>query len=825
MFRFHSPSVILMLFTVGWGAQPVTQGRSLQARVQELLKQAQGQTQKTNADRLFESAERVVLAWTPLSQQDRSFMRNAILRERAKKTLSYWKNDRGNTALLLEARQQLDDVIRGYHLVYQYCQAQSGRVEALNAPGRSLEDKEQREIRSAITRAEYELAWTHYWRGMMSEGPPRDTHLKKASGYFSLITSHGYCDNNPFVADCFYGHALCLYQLGRYRQVVDELLDTDIIKPNNTPTLKFKQITVVRVRCSREIHPTDADRAASQYFHNLCRRNRVDPRAPFEKLRIAELCRNQDLDSTDLTIALEWARSLADITQLRNTRMRTSAQARLDDVCTMIESHGAIWQTRLAGILTEKDLYTRLEPKTKALTLFQAQDYEGAIAAAEVGLQSGMDTTPTPSLSADLAAIRIAAYWNLERWRQAHLAACDFLRDHRQHHRSVEVCAQAVQSGLKALTSMPALSVNTFLDQVAEWEEHFKGHPDVQQTRRRAARILAADQRSSQALTILKTIPPNHVSYAQAQWDLAEILYRKLHQERKHSAASETEWMMAADALLLYLDTTADPTPALSAALDPCTVESLGSAIVLGLLECETPATAKARALLDGLGILPGALSGPLFQALDLYTCVLERDIDRAQPIAEAIQISDSSGAGVLLRAVNALAMIDIVPGAERPEDGFRMLVTLSEKLLSYQRLHPDLGSVQQVSALRFMLADAWLRQKRYAPAHDQYRWLVDQQASTEVGAAQRGLALCLVEMGDHQQALPYWERLYRGLPMGGQAWFEASYYVILCRMKTGDGATARLCLDAFRIETEQMDLGPWQARFETLQGDLSPIP
>ena len=788
-----------------------------QKQLNALLVETKGTSTRLEADSLFNQADSIVQKLR-INNIDRSFLRNKIARDRAKKYISLWQKDKADTQLLKDARKLLDNVIIEYDRLRASCEKRADTMENRLQEARLSRDQVYRQLRTTITRADYELAWTYYWRALSSEGQQRADCFRKASNCFLEVTAHGYRDNNSFVAECFYGQALCLYHLRQFSRVVGEVLKADVITPDNTPMDIFKQMTVIRLRCCREIDPWLADRFATIYFNKL-REDHGD---------------DHTLDKTDLSIALEWVRSLAVITaHFEDDQIHESAQQRLNKIRGMVEAYGDPWQSQVARILDDKGLKTQLGYKIKATEYFNDKDYEKAIDEAEHGLQNLPRNGPdAKNLQSDLQYILFASYWNLHRWRQAHTTAMELLIDHPQDIRALEVCVQAIQSGLNALKSSPQISVTEFQDSITLLEERFPDVPEVQRVQWRAAQILK-DKRPSMAQALIGTIRETNPHYSAAQYDLADLLFREAKQKMRTNAVGQVLdkglMLKAANAFCRFVDShTSSPRPK-DEYPPPSEAVKLGSAITMGLLGHDSPDAQKALVMLDKIRVLQGGLSQTLQQALRVQAYVLIGEFKRSQECITDLVVNNSQVMGIIHKTVIILEgrRTELIKrNAEVQAKSIdTILAKLYELLLEYIKTHPDESVSQQKAALQLHLAQCLVRLNEFDKATKYYQWLVDNLSTNEAGSAIRGLAICYEAKERYDLALGQWRTLYKHLGLGTDEWLEATYHFIQCYIKISDTENARKRLDYFRIETEQMDMGQWGPRFEALYQELKTIP
>lgn len=786
-----------------------------------ILVETKNSSTRSEADKLFNQADRIAQKLGS-DKTDRSFLINRIKRDRATKYISLWQKDKANIQLLKDAGKILDNVIIEYGRLREYCEKRAESMEDRLSSSRLNSDPVYKQLRITITRTDYELGWSHYWRALSSDGQERADYFRKASGCFLKITANGYQDNHSFVADSFYGQALCLYHLRQFSRVVGEVLKADVVTPDNTPMKIFKQMTVIRLRCCREIDPWLANRFATTYFNRLRGDHGNDLK----------------LDKTDLIIALEWVRSLAVITAYYKNEddpvNLRSAQQDLNEKRRMIEAYGDPWKSQVARILDDKGLHTQLGSKIKATEYFNNKDYDKAVAEAENGLQSlPQNETDAKDLRSDLQYIRFASYWNQQRWLQAHTTAMEFLREHPQDVRASEVCVKAVQSGLKGLKASTPTDLTEFQNSITLLEEHFSDVPEVQQVRWRAARILK-DKSPFMAQVLNEAVLETNPYYGAAQYDISNSLFREASQKVSISNLGQVldkELIIkAADAFCRFVDShTSSPRPKdeyppLSDAV------KLGSVIAMGLLSHDSPDyTRKALDVLDKISELQAGLTQTLQKALRFQAYILTGEFERSLECINGLVINDPQVMTIIHKIVIILEGRSaelIKQNAEvQTKNIDTILVTLYELLLEYIKTYPDQSIEQQKASLQLHLAHCLVHLGEFDKATKHYQWLVDNLSVSEAGSAIRGLAICHEAKKQYDLALGQWRSLYKQLELGTDEWLEATYHFIQCYIKIGDKENANTRFNSFRIDTEQMDIGQWGPKFEALYMELKTIP
>ena len=794
--------LLMPLYNVAIGADPA------QEQLHSLLTKAKEALTRTEADDLFNQAENLLQKQLRLNTRDRSFKRNHIARERAQKYLSLWQKNKEDTTLLRDAKKVIKNVISNYDIMQTSYEADAERMEDAG--------QDSRQMRNAVARVDYELAWTYYRSAVSPEEPERTDYLKKASDSFFRIHCNRYHDDNKFLADCFYGHALCLYHLQKYDDVIENLLVYEVIRPDNTPIEFFKPMTLVRLQCCRKVQNWDmGDRFATQYFSELKRIHGED----------------YTLDKTDLNIALEWARSLASV---QDDTLRVSAQKQLHEIQSIIERYGDPWRVQLAKILGDKGINTQLGQKIKAIEYFDKKDYEKAIIEAESGLHNlPLNDSEPQTLRSDLEYIRLASYCNLNRWSQAHVTAIEFLKDHPQDHRGDDVCKIAVQSGLNALKSTPQIDMADFQNSLKFLEEQFSGISEVQQFRWRAARILSEAKSYLIARNLFESISETNPKYSEAQYDLAEMCFREAKQKVRPDVPNQIldrELLSkASDAFCRFVDSHIQSSQSKSEHPSQSEAIKLGSAICMALLAHDSPNTQQVLILLDQIKTLQGGLSQSLQQALRIQAYVYNDDFNHVQECMNGLAMSNSHVMGITHKTIILLENKHKEVAKRNDENREKsidtILVKLYQLLLSYINAHPNESVSKQETAIRLHLAHRLVCLSAFDEAIEQYQWLINELSTNDAGSVLRGLAICYEAKEQYDLAQEYWHTLYKGLELGTDEWLEATYYFILNYIKKGDTETAGKRLRYFRIETENMDLGRWGQKFEDLEQKLNMNP
>lgn len=798
---------VLLALAMGQGAL----GATIQEEIENLLSEAQMALKKADADERIDRAQSLLQRQQTVDENERPFLAGRIDRERAAIYLKFWQRDKQQTAWRDEAYRILQGLLSRYDRLYREWDAKAQqRAKGLNNRQRK-NDSQYRTLNINMGRVRYEMAWTQYYLSIATDSSSdRREFLKSAAEKFHDLTSQGY-RAHPTVAEAFYGHGLCLYRMAAYddfNRLISKL-DADKVSRQDIPAHLYKQITRLRIRASLAASdPFGADRFASEYFGNLGEK--------------------EALDDAELDMAIAWAVSVADITaSLDQGQGRQSSPASFTRACELVRAAGEPWRSRLARALGDSKLSTGVGHLHKARESFAAKDYEAAVAEAEAGLKAPLDAAVAEDTHAELHYVRFAALWNLSRWRDAHLAGVEFLKQYAGDPRAEDVCSRAVRSGLNALCSDPSITVLQFLENLGFAEKQFPAVADVPEARRRAAEVLIGKGQLRDAEKILRTISSDSPTYCVAQFYLASVLCKQSMDiglsgsDRKRAGLAES-----AAALIRFADS-AVASLSQEGAPSPATITNLAAAVVAELLKLDPPDPNLAIRLLDAIRAIPQITDGEgRLLALRLEAKTRSGDVDAAVTLIASLsaeQMAARHVAEACLRIVDELE-VRAADLAERGENAEAERINL-QVIRIFELLLDQAGQSKEDGVrswrLRLRLADTLVRLGRYEEAIGYYTRVAD-NSPEHAGTAIRGLAMAHACSGKYDMALPWWQTLYARTRTRTPGWLEASYHCILCQLRAGQTQDAGKRMAYFRLESEGMDLGQWTSKFEALENDCS---
>ena len=794
---------VLLALAVGQGAF----GATIQEEIENLLSEAQMALKKADADERIDRAQRLLQRQQTMDENERHFLGGRIDRERAAICLKFWQKDRQQTAWRHDAYRILQGLLSRYDGLYSRWDAQAQRM-AENLNNRQRQNSpEYRRLNINMGRVRYEMAWTQYYLAIATDSSSdRREFLKGAAEKFHDLTSQGY-RAHPTVAEAFYGHGLCLYRMGAYddfNRLISKL-DSDRVKRQGIPAHLYKQITRLRIRASLAASdPFGADRFASEYFGNLGEK--------------------ESLDDAELDMAIAWAVSVADITaSLDQGQGRESTPASFTRACELVRAAGEPWRSRLARALGGSKLSTGVGHLHKARESFAAKDYEAAVAEAEAGLKAPPDAAIAEDTRAELQYVRFAALWNLNRWRDAHVAAIEFLKQYAGDPRAEEVCSRAVRCGLNALGSDPPITVSQLLENLGFAEKQFPAVADVPEARRRAAEVLIGKGRLRDAEKILRTISSDSPTYCVAQYYLAGVLCKQAMNIRASGSGRKREWLAESAAALIRFADGAAASLSEEGAPSTTNITSLTAAVAAQLLKLDPPHPNLAIRLLDAIRGIPQITDGEgQLLALRLEAKIRAGDVDTVVTLIASLspeQMAAKHVAEACLRIVGELEeqATDLAGRGENAEAERinRQIARVFESLLG------QAGQSKRNAVLRLHLADTLVRLGRYEEAAKSYTHVID-NSPEHAGTAIRGLAMAHEHSGKYDMALLWWQTLYARMGTRTPGWLEASYHCILCQLRMGQSEEAGKRMAYFRLESEGMDLGQWTSKFEALENECS---
>lgn len=392
-----------------------------------------------------------------------------------------------------------------YERLVQKCEERpnQSRKRRKNLPSDS---KRLQKIERDLILAKYKWAWAEYYVADASDQQTdRKNRFNSALEKFREFTEEG-DPNKPLIADCFICQAQCLYELEDYSEIV-ELLDPEKFKPENIKSKDkeeikdiFKRTIFWRMKAYQATSShKKAEDSAKQYFDTLPE--------------------NSKLDTIELEMMILRIRSLGALIN-NDESLRTP----LNELRSLIKPYGDRWRTKLAEELLRIGIKTSHSYLSEANRNLNARNFKEALDNVETGLK---EANAEEELCANLRHVKFVACWRLNQWRQAHIAAKDFLENHPKDSRATEVCGLAIKSGLKSLKSDPPLETESFLKFLENAEKNFPENSKVEMIPWYKGYILFQDGQYSASQKILKTIESSSPVYRRAQHCLATSAYKQ----------------------------------------------------------------------------------------------------------------------------------------------------------------------------------------------------------------------------------------------------------------------------------------------------------
>lgn len=784
---------------------PAARAAGTEARVAALLAEAIADpTAKDAAAKVAQAEKTLADAGNTLASTERGFLAADVLQTRGRVALARWRQDQGRRELRTEARRSLLRALDAYNRFTKVWEDKAEIIE--QGPSGSQRDHDLARAGSYISRASYAMAWTEYSLALAPEDDDeRTSYLESAAERFVEVSGEEY-RKHPIVADCFFGRALCLHELGRHDEVAAVL---EQAKPQLTPPALYQRMVylLVKTRLAGG-KPAEAAATASGYFQT--RRAGTKPGA------------------LELQLAIEWARSIAAAAGKQpDKRQQWSKQ--LDAVRSLIAPYGEPWKTEFARACGQSGAATPLGALAKARDDFRARNYQQALDAADAGLRAATAGT-RPDTLADLRHTRFAACWNLRRWRDAHRAAADFLRRHPRDRRAADLCRIAFSAALKARDADPALEDTEFLKFLDFAERQFPDSPDSKRAAWYRATILLEAGKYAEAEPVLENVPVASPVYSLAQYGLALAAHRQAEaaaEAKPPDVAAEARHRgRGVEAVLRFIKATAD-----AEKLSPDESHAAGAVVGIavaaarGLLARPTPDHERAVDLLGRVGRWKhaGDRAAEERQALRIQACIAMGSFDGAIELIDAALGRDDHGPHL------AHAFATIVDPLERQCERFeqagktddaarfaRRLVDIYTRLLR----HVGKREAQQISVRR-RLARNLVRIGHYEPALPHFEWLLRRVPQEKAGDVLRGAALAREHAGNHKAATEAWSLLGRGLEPKSEPWLEARYHLIACYHASGQTDHAARLMAFFRLQCPTVDSATWRAKFDDLERKL----
>ena len=695
------------------------------------------------------------------------------------------------------------------------------------------EDTWQRQLWAYGTRIEYNIAWAQYSLALVTpEETARLQLLKKAFEGFRLFTQDGY-RNHPVIAECFLGQGLCLFEQKKYYDVI-RFLDLDKITPDTTPVETYKRISFLRIQSARRL-PSDLNTiwAAEQFFNSL----------PAEAR----------LDKTELEMALDWARALAEMVQSPESgNYQHRVLERVERVASLVYPYGDPFSSDLAHIIEDLPVDMPYVSMIQGRRLFQEKKYKNALRYAQTGIRN-LTEHVSAKLSADLYFLENASAWNVKAWQSAFRSAEVFLGRHREDDRAEKVLQRGIQSALRSLSTESPVDLDAFRQFLDFAQQHWPDHPEVEKAPWYRGWVFLETERYVEARRMLQKVTPDSIVYPQALYGLALTSLKQAQEPANNNTRrnlTRREQLYNASETIARFVALAPEKPSLQQKQLHSGIAEVGMAVAQAFLKLNPPDPNAALVLLDTLERLeaiPGTrdkgelhqyISSPGKNASDENSNLQRRlalrlqahadveNIDRVLALLDILMKIDNHAdftLHALIRAGNVLEKA--APQPARAEESKRILydklITLYEFLLTQaqQKKHAMLTE----SVVRRRLAHSLARGGRRLDAVEQYQWILQRDSAQKTGDVRRSLALVYEQLERFDAAIEQWRILAKGLTPDTDPWLEANYRLIQSYLQGQNRKQAQKLLALFQLRHPNIESPTWRQRFEELDQKLSP--
>ena len=718
----------------------------------------------TQANSLLAEAEAILdRNKLSLSRAARAFLQAEISRVRGAVTMNLLTDD---PASVQEARRSAIGSFQEALALYQAVQEQ--QPASIDAD------------RFGIA-AERSIAWAEYGLACaLDGGPTRAAHLESALRIFRTFTAGG--GRDAAMLDCLLGHARCLRELGRNRELI-ALLEPAIW--GGVPPAYAREFARIFVHACRQ-------QRNSLKLHLVAQRHFENPPP------------GRSLDAVDRELAREWARSLAVLLSGCPPSYRPALKEAAEKALGLMSMIGESCPELEKAASADGEGSTTVH-LARARRSFIKGTWADALAHAEAGVKAATKATPTAVL-ADLRYIRFAALWNLQKLADSFRAAADFLSSHPADGRWVEVCDRAIDAAFDAEPAVPLAVVRRLLEPVGK---RLARGPELPWYR--GALLLAAKEHS-QAEAALGEILPASPLYRRACYGLARAAWEQKQPARAAEALARLPGVPGkpADAELSCIDRSA----------------ALAVAVADALLQSDPPDAAAARDLLAKTAALPaGERAGSAQSVVKRAVLRVRADLALGETSRLTGHLADLGASNddklrawalaELARDLEAAYQRLTSAGEAEAVNGLHAPITIVYSSLLAMAL-AERNKPQALAARRHIALNL-LRAGKHKEAMDAYEQLEKDLAPEQPGDVLRGLAVCSEKTGSPEEAIRYWQALCNGLPQQTDEWFEARCSLIECYRTGGQIDHARKMLEYFKLQCPNPPQ-KWQARIEELE-------
>ena len=791
----------------------MTVAASIEDRIEALLNEAlSARTMDQSVAKIQEAGQLLEPANRRLTDLDRAYFKAEIKRTRGRVALLAWQREPVRGDLRVEAKRLLIEARNDYEQFIRRCRKEQEEIEQdpkIRNPSKSpLWNRAQHDI----IRSNYALAWTDYWLGKtLADESQRERRLASALRRFVLnFTARNYQKNNAILAQCFLGHALCLYELKRYPEVIEILKDA---KHTNTRHDIYQQMTSLRIRTYQAMGSHgDAERLGSEYL-----RGRPAARR----------------DKSDWPIAIACLESLSVLADPKTGPDRhDKCQERLETLAEEVYHAGEPWRSELTQALAQSTCKSAPGYLSRARARFMSERFEAALNEAVQGLAviDREHSQEDGDLLADLRYVRAAATWNLKRWADAHRAAFDFAKHHPDDDRTEEMSQCAFQAGFRAIEAAPPIEWNTFLQFVEFVETELRSEADVRKAPWQVSSRLLEAGKYAEAEQLLQKVRPTSPVYCHAQYGLALAAHRQFDQldsMEPRIANKEMELLTTVhESVRRFVDVVPDKPSDEERSLIQGVVE-LATITARRLLMLDQPKVDVVLHLLDFIAKIPDAADLAAGQRLTLRieANLMTGNVKRA---SELIQKISEGNTAKNIDAVLVLGYLgqSLEKRRERLQESNKakqatqlagQLVGVYGPLLRLVRRSRDPEVNGREAAVRHKLATALQQVDQHSQAIPHYEWLRGKLPAEKAEDVLHGLAIAYGETAQYEAAIEIWRALARKLEPRTEGWYEAKYHLIRCYQEAGNHDHAQKLCDFFLLQNPDIKAGQWDRRFRAL--------
>ncbi len=770
--------------------------------INSLLAQAKTSKTLSQAQELITRARQTLESQTGISQLDRDFFRADINRTAGRIYVTAWQIEPENEQNKIKAEKNLLNAISFYEQLHETIEQQVSSYRAKYRRAALAENAKWRELVGQLSRTNYAIAWTSYSLALIQDNTSRKNHyLDRAIELFSNFTNSGY-QANPILADCFLGHAFCLYEKEHYYDA-SRLLDEYAITPENTEWPIFKQITYLRIKIYKKLGSNIMiETVAGQYFDRLEKGSRYD----FLELNMA----------IERVRALSW---LAAAPQQVNP-YRQSYHRRLEVFSSGLYPYGTSVTSRLAQAMEKAGLVTPLTALRAARQAVTDENFALAAEKATEGLAADGDFT-TEQILSDLRYIRAVAYLRLANIEMTFQSAAEFITEHPGDKRAPNVAKVAMQSGIEAVKKNDYL-VERFLQVLDTIENVYDQQEDIITDVRwyRAATFLH-DHSYAQALAALQEVSPGSRFYLDALYGRALANYKlaslddftrpDTQQKLRAAAISVSEFATAVKKSFVESPKLCDR------------LAEVALASAKALVKLEPPDTESAIQIAETIERLSCRASyfDDNILALRLWVSAKVGDMEKLDQLLTALKTRAISSDTLIDSLYNSARILRDRLDEQDMQDQCGHIVQL-------YRMARDLTAQSDNAKLRAqtvkaeqLLADALLDCGRYEEAADRYKLVEASMGENTTADVIEGLAIAQQKMSDFAAAAQNWTRLARATKKLTPKWYEANYNEIFCVYRSGNKAQANNMLNMFRARYDFEAVPQWQDKFTELQAEI----